>query len=64
MAASSEVVSEYILEDKIIDMWPNYPCIFDVRSPHFKNREKRQKAHEEMAKELNQTGSLLENQLL
>ena len=53
MVTSSEVVSEYILEDKIIDLWPNYPCLFDVRSTDFKNRDKRQKAHEEMAKELN-----------
>ena len=55
MAANTEVMNEYILEDKLVDLWPNYPCLFDVRSPEFKNRDKRLKAFEEIAKELKQT---------
>lgn len=30
MAANTEVMNEYILEDKLVDLWPNYPCLFDV----------------------------------
>ena len=48
-------MKEYILEDKLVDLWPNYPCLFDVRSPDFKNRDKKLKAFEEIAKELKQT---------
>ena len=61
MAASGEfdLVNDYIVEDKLVDIWPNYPCLFDVRSPDFKNRDKRQKAHEEIAKELHRTGKLI-----
>ena len=55
MAANTEVMNEYILEDKLADLWPNYPCLFDVRSPDLKNRDKRLKAFEEIAKELKQT---------
>ena len=59
MAGNSEainnVMNEYILEDKLVDLWQNYPCLFDVRSPDFKNRDKRLKAHEEIAKELKQS---------
>ena len=41
MAASSVVVSESLLEDKIADIWPDYPCLYDVRSRDFKNRDLR-----------------------
>ena len=56
MAANSEVVHEYMLEDKIVDIWPNFPCLLDVLSPDFKDRDKRQNALESIAKEVNQTG--------
>ena len=58
MAVISEVVNEYILDDNIVNLWPNYPCLFDSRSPDLKNRDKRQKAHKEIAKKLDQTGRL------
>ncbi len=48
---------EAILEDKLIDLWPDYPCLYDVNLPEFKNRDKREKAMEEMAEKLEQTGS-------
>ena len=36
----SEVVAEAILaEDKLVDVWPKYPCIYNVRSRDFKNRD-------------------------
>ena len=41
---SSAVIAEAVLEDKIADIWPesHYPCLYDVRSPDFKNRELRE----------------------
>ena len=56
MAASCEVVHEYMLEDKIVEIWPHFPCLCDVLSPDFKDRDKRQNALESIAKEVNQTG--------
>ena len=35
----SELVTEAILEDKLVDIWPEYPCLYDVRSSDFKNRD-------------------------
>ena len=57
-ASETSVMNEYISEDKLVDLWPNFPCLFDVRSPDFKNRDKRLKALEEIGKELNQTSKI------
>ena len=59
MAARQEndMVNEVLLEDKLVEIWPDYPCLYDVRSVDFKNRDMRQQAFEEMAKKLNQTGT-------
>ena len=38
-----------MLEEKLVELWPDYGCLFDVRSPDFKNRDKRQVAIEEIA---------------
>jgi hypothetical protein len=51
------MVNEVLLEDKLVEIWPDYPCLYDVRSVDFKNRDMRQQAFEEMAKKLNQTGT-------
>ena len=40
----SELVADAILEDQIVDIWPDYPCLYDVRSPEFKNRDLREHA--------------------
>ncbi len=55
--ASPSVVSDAILEDKLIDLWPDYPCLYHVNLPEFKNRDEREKAMEEIAEKLEQTGS-------
>lgn len=55
-SSTSAVVAEAILEDQIADLWPEYPCLYDVRSPEFKNREMRERALEELAEKLGQTG--------
>ncbi len=39
MAAPSEVVTDLIAEDNLVELWADYPCIFDVRSTDFKNRD-------------------------
>lgn len=56
MAAQSELVAEAILEDKLVDLWQEYPCLYDVRSVEFKNRDKRECAFSEIAEKLGQTG--------
>ena len=37
MAARS-VVNEAILEDKLVDLWPDYSCLYDVSSQNFKKQ--------------------------
>ena len=56
MAASSSVlVAEAILEDKLADIWLDYPCLYDVRSADFKKRDLREKSFQEMAEKLGTT---------
>ncbi len=38
MAGQSELLTDAILEDKIADIWLDYPYLYKVRSPNFKNR--------------------------
>ena len=38
MADHSELVAEAMSEDQLVDMWSDYPCLYDVRSTGFKNR--------------------------
>ena len=54
--SNSIVVLEAILEDQIADLWPDYPCLYDVKSSDFKNRDMRDQAVEEMANKLGQSG--------
>ena len=39
--AARSVVNEAILEDKLVDLWPDYSCLYDVSSQNFKNRDGR-----------------------
>ena len=48
MATTSEIVNVVLLEDKLVQMWLDYPCLYDVRSAIFKNRDVRQLANEEI----------------
>lgn len=54
----SEIVTEAILEDQLVDIWPDYRCLYDVRSSDFKNRDAREKAYQNIAEKLGQTGKL------
>ena len=39
MTASNDVlVSDTLLEDKFVTIWPHYPCLYDVRAFDFRNR--------------------------
>ena len=45
MRTSNDVlVSDALLEDKFVKIWPDYPCLYDVRSFDFRNRDLRQQA--------------------
>ena len=52
MAAESLIVAEAVLEDKLADFWPDYPCLYDVWCPEFKNRDLRDKAFQELPEKL------------
>ena len=39
MANESCISTEAVLEDKLADFWPDFPCLYDVRSSDFKNRD-------------------------
>ena len=47
MTPSNDVlVSDALLEDKFVTIWPDNPCVYDVRSVDFRNRDLLQKAME------------------
>ncbi|XP_034024034.1 uncharacterized protein LOC117508389 [Thalassophryne amazonica] len=52
---SSQFVSEIILEDRLVDLWPDYPCLYVIDSADFKNQDKRFLAASEIAEKLNKT---------
>ena len=41
-SVSTGVENAWQLEEQIVHIWPDYACLYDVRSPEFKNREKTQ----------------------
>ena len=57
MATTRDIVSEMLLEDKLAQLWPDHPCLYDVRSGAFKNRDMRQQAMEEIGRKLDQNGT-------
>ena len=56
MEDQSQLLADVRLEDKIADIWPEYPCLYDVRSPDFKNRDLREMAYLEIAEKLDKSG--------
>ena len=58
MDSGSVVVAEALLEDHLADIWPDFPCLYDVRCPEFKNRDLRENAFEEIAEKLGKTGNV------
>ena len=39
----SELVADAILENQIVDVWPDYPCLYDARSTEFKKKDLRER---------------------
>ena len=62
MTASNDVlVSDALLEDKFVTIWPDYPCLYDIRSVDFRNRDLRQQAMEAIGEQLDRTITYFEN---
>ena len=55
MANNCSILAEAVLEDKLADCWPDFPCLYDVRSSDFKNCELRDKVLQELAEKLGTT---------
>ena len=49
------LVSDALLEDKCVTIWPDYPCLYDDPSVDFRNRDLLQKAMEAIGEQLDQT---------
>ena len=58
MAGNSEFLNEAILEEKLVDVWQEYPYLYDIRSQEFKDRVKREQAVREMTGKLEQKGKI------
>ena len=54
-----DALKELHLEERLMELRPDYGCLYDVRSPDFKNRAKRDQAFQELATKLQQTGRLV-----
>ena len=61
MAAHMEVVNEINLDDKLVDLWQDYPFLYDALLREYKNRDKRDKALEEIAFALERDGKFVVN---
>ena len=55
---ASEFLNEAILEEKLVDLWQYFLCLYDARSAEFRDRVKRDQAVHEMAEKLEQTSIL------
>ena len=55
MPSNDVLVSDALLEYKFVTIWPDYPCLYDVRSVDFRNRDLLQKAMEAIGEQLDQT---------
>ena len=57
---SNEQLNEPLAEEKLVVIWLDYPCFYNVRSAKFKDRDRRQQAVEEIAQKIAQNGLYLE----
>ena len=56
MAAQSEFILEIVIEDKLVELWSEFPCLCDVRLADFKNRDKRENALKEISEKTEHSG--------
>ena len=54
--ASGSLLSKVMLEEKLVELWPEYSCLYDVSSSEFKNRDRREVAMTEIAEKLEPNG--------
>ena len=56
MTASNDVLVSDArqLEDKFVTIWPDYQCLYDVRSVDFRNRDLRQQSMEAIGDQLDE----------
>ena len=47
MAMTHDIVNDDLLEDRLVQMWPDYPCLYDVRDASVKSRNVQQLTKEE-----------------
>ena len=52
----NQFLAGLLLEDKITDLWPEYPYLYDVRYPDFKNRDMREMTYLEIVNKLEKSG--------
>ena len=50
--ADSSLLNEIMLEEKLVELWPDYNCLYKVTSLDFKNGDWRQVAIEEISTNL------------
>ena len=49
-------VNDVSAEENLVEIWPDHRCLYDVRSPKFKDRNRRQQSWQQIAKKVNQNG--------
>ena len=54
-----EFISETLNEEKLVELWPEYPYLHDIRLNEFKDRDKREKAISEIAVKVMQSGEVI-----
>ena len=54
---ANQLLNEIFTEDKLVQLWPDFPCLYDVQSSDFKNRDLRQQAMEAIATQVEQSGA-------
>ena len=47
MAMIHDIVNQDLLEDRLVQMWPDYPCLYDVRDASVQSRNVQQLTKEE-----------------
>ncbi|XP_033125922.1 uncharacterized protein LOC117123935 [Anneissia japonica] len=56
-------IVDLLHEEKLIAMWPDYQCLYDVRSVDFKNKDLRQQAIGEIAEKVEENVDWVKNKL-
>ena len=50
--AYGSVLSEVMLEEKLVELWLEYSCLYDIQSSDFRNRDRREVAMSEIMEKL------------